>query len=52
MLYASWILAGILLLLWLAGVSGAIAVGSWINLLLVFAVLLVVASLFTRPRVV
>jgi hypothetical protein len=49
MLFLLWVMAGVLVLLWLMGVAGAFAVGSWIHLLLVAAVLSVVASLFTRP---
>lgn len=52
MLYVLWIVAGILLLVWLAGVAGTFAVGSGIHFLLLAAVLAVVSSLFTRPRVV
>jgi preprotein translocase subunit SecY len=52
LLYALWIVAGTLLLVWLAGVAGAFTVGSEIHLLLVIAVLAVMASLFSRPRVV
>lgn len=52
LLYALWIIAGILLLVWLAGVAGAFTVGSGIHLLLLVAVLAVVSSLFTRPRTV
>jgi hypothetical protein len=52
MLYLLWIMAGILVLLWLMGVAGAFAAGNWIHLLLVVAVLGIVASLFTRPRIV
>ena len=50
MLYLLWVVAGVLVLLWLMGVAGAFTVGSWIHVLLVAAVLAVMASLFTRPR--
>jgi hypothetical protein len=50
MLYLLWVIAGILLILWLLGVVGAFAVGSWIHVLLLLAVVSVVVSLFTRPR--
>jgi hypothetical protein len=52
MLYLLWVLAGVLILLWLLGVAGAFAVGPWIHALLILAVVAVVATLFTRPRVV
>jgi hypothetical protein len=52
MLYVLWILAGVLLLLWMLGVAGALALGSGVHLLLIVAVLAVVATLFTRPRLV
>jgi len=50
LLYALWIVAGTLLLVWLAGVAGAFPVGSEIHLLLLIAVLAVLSSLFARPR--
>ena len=52
MLYGLWAVAGFLVLLWLLGISGAFAATGWIHLLLLLAVLAVVASLFTRPRMV
>jgi hypothetical protein len=52
MLYALWVVAGVLLLVWMLGVAGAIAVGNGIHLLLVVAILAVMSSLFTRPRVI
>ena len=52
MLYVLWIVAGVLLLLWMLGVAGALALGNAVHLLLIVAVLAVVATLFTRPRVV
>jgi hypothetical protein len=51
-LYALWTVAALLLFVWLLGVTGVFAVGNAINLLLLLAVLLVVMSLFTRPRTV
>jgi len=52
MLYALWVLAGVLVLVWMCGVAGAFAVGNGIHLLLLIAVLAVVSSLFTRPRTI
>ena len=52
LLYALWTVASVLMLVWLLGVAGAFAVGSTINFLLVVSVLLVMASLFTRPRTI
>ena len=52
MLYALWLVAGVLLLVWMCGVSGAFAVGNGIHFALVIAVLAVVSSLFTRPRTI
>ena len=52
MLYILWVVAGLMLLMWLVGVSGAFAVGTGVHMLLIVAVLAVMASLFTRPRIV
>lgn len=52
MLYALWIIAGVLLLVWMLGVAGAFVVGNGIHLLLIVAVLAVVSTLFTRPRLI
>jgi Family of unknown function (DUF5670) len=52
MLYALWVAAGTLLLFWLAGVAGAFAAGPWVHVLLVAAIAAVMASVFSRPRVV
>ena len=52
MLYALWLMAGILVLVWMCGVAGAFAVGNSIHLLLLIAILAVMASLFTRPRTI
>lgn len=52
MLYALWVVAGILLLVWMCGVAGAFAVGNGIHFLLLVAILAVVSSLFTRPRTI
>ncbi len=52
MLYALWAVASVLVLIWLLGVAGAFTVGSAINFVLLAAVLLVMASLFTRPRTI
>jgi len=52
MLYALWLVAGVLLLVWMCGVAGAFAVGNGIHFALLIAILAVVASLFTRPRTI
>ncbi len=52
MLYALWVLAGILLFLWMLGVAGTLAMGNAVHLLLLAAIAAVLTSLFTRPRVV
>jgi preprotein translocase subunit SecY len=52
MLYALWVVAGLMLLLWMCGVAGTFAVGSGVHLLLLVAILCIVASLFTRPRTI
>lgn len=52
LLYALWVVAGVLLLIWMCGVAGSIAVGSGIHLLLLLAILAICASLFTRPRTI
>jgi preprotein translocase subunit SecY len=52
MLYALWIVAGVLLLVWMCGVAGAFAVGNGIHFALLVAILAVVSSLFTRPRTI
>jgi hypothetical protein len=52
MLYVLWVLAGVLLLVWMWGVAGAVAVGNGIHFLLLIAILAIVASLVTRPRTI
>ncbi len=52
MLYALWVVAGVLLLAWMLGVAGAYPVGNEVHLLLLIAILAVVSSLFTRPRTI
>jgi preprotein translocase subunit SecY len=52
MLYALWVVAGVLLLVWMLGVAGAYAVGNGIHFVLLVAILAVVSSLFTRPRTI
>ena len=52
MLYALWVVAGVLLLVWMCGVAGAFAVGNGIHFVLLVAILAVVSSLFTRPRTI
>ncbi len=52
MLYASWIFAAVLLLVWLFGVSGAFLVGPGIHVLLLVAMALLLSGLLTRPRTV
>lgn len=50
MLYVLWVMAALLLLVWMIGMAGSIAVGSAVHLLLLAAVLAVGATLVTRPR--
>lgn len=52
MLYALWVVAGVLVLVWMCGVAGAFAVGNGIHFLLLVAILAVVSSLFTRPHTI
>jgi len=52
LLYASWIIAAVLLLVWLFGVSGAFLVGPGIHVLLLVAMALLLSGLLTRPRTV
>jgi hypothetical protein len=52
MLYAVWIVAGVLLLLWMCGVAGTFAIGNAIHFALLIALLAIVSSLFTRPRTI
>jgi hypothetical protein len=52
MLYTLWVLAGVLLLVWMCGVAGAFAVGNAIHFVLLIAILAIMASLFTRPRII
>ena len=52
MLYALWVVAGVLLFVWMLGVAGSIAVGSGVHWLLLLAILAIAASLFTRPRTI
>jgi hypothetical protein len=52
MLYALWVLAGVLLLVWICGVAGAFAVGNGIHFVLLIAMLAIVSSLFTRPHTI
>lgn len=52
MLYALWVVAGVLLLVWMLGVAGAFAIGNGIHFVLLVAILAIVSSLFTRPRTI
>jgi hypothetical protein len=52
MLYALWVVAGVLVLVWMMGVAGAFAIGNGLHFLLLVAILAVMSSLFTRPHVV
>jgi hypothetical protein len=52
MLYALWVVAGVLLLVWMLGVAGTFNIGNGIHFVLLVAILAVVSSLFTRPRTV
>jgi hypothetical protein len=52
MLYALWVVAGVLLLVWMCGVAGAFVVGNTIHFALLIAILAITSSLFTRPRTI
>ena len=52
MLFALWILASVLVLVWMCGVAGVLALGNGVHLALLVAILAVVSSLFTRPRTI
>lgn len=52
MLYALWVVAALLVLVWMCGVAGAFAVGNGIHFVLLLAILAVVSSLVTRPRTI
>lgn len=52
MLYLLWGIAGALVCCWLLAVAGAFVTSGWIHILLLAAILMIVATLFTRPRVV
>jgi hypothetical protein len=51
-LYVVWTLAGTLVLMWLLGVTGVLAVGAWVHILLIAAVGFISMTVFTRPRTV
>jgi preprotein translocase subunit SecY len=52
MLYVSWMMAGLMLLLWVAGVASAVPVGNSVHLLLLAAMMAVATTLVARPRTV
>jgi hypothetical protein len=52
MLYALWVLAGVLLFLWMLGVAGTFAMGNGVHFLLLIAILAIASSFFTRPRTI
>jgi hypothetical protein len=52
MLYALWVLSGMMLLLWIVGVAGALPIGGAVHVLLLGAIAAVTATLVARPRVV
>lgn len=47
-----WMTAGVLLLLWMIGVAGAIPIGNAVHFLLLAAMVAIMATLFTRPRTI
>jgi hypothetical protein len=51
-LYAIWTVAGTFVLLWLLGVTGAVALGGWVHVLLIAAMATMSLSLFSRPRTI
>jgi cellobiose-specific phosphotransferase system component IIC len=53
LLYALWVVSGLMLLLWIVGVAGAFTMGATVHLLLLAAVVAVMATLVApRPRVI
>jgi hypothetical protein len=45
-----WTIVAILIFLWLLGMVGGIAMGSWMHVFLVLAVILVLANIALRSR--
>jgi hypothetical protein len=52
MLYLLWVVAALLLLVWMIGVAGSLSLGNGIHLLLVAAIVAIGITLLARPRVV
>jgi hypothetical protein len=52
MLYVLWLLSGLLLLIWIVGVAGALALGNGIHVLLAVAICAIAVTLFARPHVI
>ena len=52
MLYLMWVLSGFLLLVWMIGVAGSLALGNGIHILLVAAIGAIGVTLFARPHTV
>jgi hypothetical protein len=52
MLYALWMMAAVLLLVWIVGVAAALTLGNTIHLLLAAAIGAIALTLFARPHVV
>jgi hypothetical protein len=47
-----WLVAAVLLVAWLLGIGGVYSIGGLVHLLLVFAIVAIVANLFTGRRTV
>jgi hypothetical protein len=52
MLYLLWVLAALLLLVWMIGVAGSLSLGNGIHLLLIAAIVAIAITLFARRSVV
>ena len=51
-LYALWTVAAALVIVWLLAVCDVLSTGGWVHVLLLIAVALMGATLFSRPRTV
>jgi hypothetical protein len=50
MLYLLWAIAGMLMLVWLLAVAGALTTSGWIHVLLLAAILLLMATVLPPRR--
>jgi hypothetical protein len=51
-LYLLWTVAGSFVLVWALAVTGAVALGPWVHLLLLIAIALLLATETSRPRTI